>query len=46
MDLRQFHREDVFSPSLGDKFECQGQMSKVKVTTDKNRIFGRYLGNR
>jgi len=39
-------REDVSGPS-SHEFKCQGQRSKVKVTTDKkNDNFGRYLGNR
>jgi len=29
-----------------DESECQGQRSKVRVTRDKNWVFGRYLGNR
>jgi len=37
--LRQIHTEDVFGPSRGE-FEFQGQRSKVKVTSDKNSIFG------
>jgi len=34
MDLRQIHREDVLVSRL-DEIECQGQRSKMKVTTDK-----------
>jgi len=31
---------------LSDEFEDQGQRSKVKVTMDKNGVFGWYLGKR
>ena len=42
-DLLQIHREDVFGHSLGRVWRSR---SKVKVTRDKNGVFGRYLGNR
>jgi len=38
--------EDMLGLSLGpsDKFECQGQRPKVKVTGDKNGFFGPWRG--
>jgi len=39
-DLRQIQREDVFDPLLGQVWMSR---SKVKVITDKNGVFGRYL---
>jgi len=44
-DLRQIHTEDVLVPRL-DKFEGQCERSKVKVTRDKNGIFGPFVGLR
>jgi len=37
-DLRQIHMEDVFGPSIKRVGICQGQKSKVKVTSDKKRV--------
>ena len=42
-DLRQFHTEDVFGPSLGHVWRSR---SKVKFTRDKNGIFGAFSGLR
>jgi len=35
----------VFGPGL-DEFECKGQKSEVKVTRDKNGVFGTFGGLR